>query len=61
MRRTSILALGVALLLATAWAVHATAGGVSAQQLAAGRLATARYATNLGAAKAAYIRPFNHG
>jgi hypothetical protein len=77
MRRIIIVALTAALLITTAWAVHAVAAGSTraaataaaptahqhlaaattgdagrlAAQLAAGRLATARYATNLRAAK----------
>jgi hypothetical protein len=78
MRRSIIVALSVALLTTTAWAVHAVAAGSTrpaaaaaptahqhpaaattgdagglAGQLAAGRLATARYATSLRAAKKA--------
>jgi hypothetical protein len=66
MRRTLLITLTLATLATTAWAAHATTtnpthptpvaaaggGGDLAAQLARARLATARYATNLQAAKA---------
>jgi hypothetical protein len=63
MRRTILITVAVAILAATAWAARAattdptpaataTASGDLVAQLARARLATAKYATNLGAAKA---------